>query len=162
MARGGLHDWKELNAYVRRTPKPKNWKRLPELVMPMTEHVMQEAIKRSTAGDRSPGYDGTGKPLWHALAGFLALPMTITMQWQLATGYMPESLDHGIRTHVQKKNRPLVVANMRPLTMLNERANIYSTAILVSKEDMMQQLVPRQQVGFMKNRQMMSHVTRWL
>ena len=75
---------------------------------------------------------------------------------------IPEALNHGIRTHVPKKNRPLVVANMRPLTMLNERAKIYSTAILVSIEDMMPQLVPLQQVGFMKKRPMMSHMARWL
>ena len=51
---------------------------------------------------------------------------------------------------------------MRPLTMLNERAKIYSTALLVAVEDMMQQLMPQQQVGFMKKRQTMSHVARWL
>ena len=50
--------------------------------------------------------------------------MTITMQRQLATGYIPEALDHGIHTHVPKKNKPPVVNNMRPLTMLNERAKI--------------------------------------
>ena len=48
------------------------------------------------------------------------------MQWQLATRYIPKALDHGIRTHVPKKNRPPVVANMQPLTMLNERAKVYS------------------------------------
>ena len=80
----------------------------------------------------------------------------------MAAGYIPEVLDHGIHTHVSKKNRPPVVSNIRPLTMLNEQAKIYSTAILVSIEDMMQLLVPQQQVGFMKKRQIMRHVARWL
>ena len=124
--------------------------------------MMQESIKRSIAGDCSPGLDGVGKPLWHAVAEYLVVPMTITMQWRLATGYIPEELDHGIRTHVPKKNGPPVVSNMRSLTMLNERAKIYSTAVLVAIEDMMQQLVLQQQSGFMKKRQMMSHVARWL
>ena len=61
-----------------------------------------------------------------------------------------------------KKNISPVVINMRLLTMVNERAKIYSTAVLVSIEDMMQQLVPQQQVGFTKKQQMMSHVGRWL
>ena len=61
-----------------------------------------------------------------------------------------------------RKIDPPVVSNMRPLTMLNERAKIYSTSVLVAVEDIMQQLVPQQQVGFMKKRQMMSDVTRWL
>ena len=128
----------------------------------MTMEIMQEAIKGSRAQDYSPGLDGIGKLPWHALATVLARPMTITMQWQLAIGYIPEAPYHGIHTHVPKKHRPPVVSNMRPLRMLNERANIYSTAILVSIEDMMQQLVPQQQVGFMKKRQMMSRVARWL
>ena len=128
----------------------------------MTAEVMQEAIKRSTTGDCSLGLYGIGKLLWHALAGFLSGPMAITMQSQLAMGYIPEAPDHGIRTHGPKENRPPVVSNMRPLTMPNERAKIYSTAVLVSIEDMMQQLVPSQQVRFMKKRQTMSHVPKWL
>ena len=123
---------------------------------------MQEAIKRSTVGECLPGLSGIGKPLWHVLAGFLAVPMTVTMQSPLAMGHILEALDHGIRTHVPKKNRPPVVSNMRPLTMLNERVKIYSMAVLVSIEDMMQQLVPQQQVGFLRKRQMMSHVASWL
>ena len=51
---------------------------------------------------------------------------------------------------------------MRPLTKLNGRGKIYSTVVLAVMKDMMQQLVPRQQVGFMKHRHMMSHVARWL
>ena len=34
--------------------------------------------------------------------------------------------------------------------------------LLVAVEDMMQQLVPQQQVGLMKKRQMISHFARWL
>ena len=128
----------------------------------MTTDMMREAIKRRTARDCSLGLDGMGRPLWHALAGYLAVPVTITMQWQLSTGNIPEELDHGIRTHVPKKNRPPVVSNMRPPTMLNEGAKIYSTALLLANEDMMEQPVPQQQVGFMKKRQMMSHVARCL
>ena len=75
-----------LNKYQRKTPKPRNWKRLSELVLPMTTDVMREGIKQSTTGDCSPGLDGMGKPLWHALVEYLAVPMTITMQWQLSTG----------------------------------------------------------------------------
>ena len=86
-----------MNEYLRGSPKPRNWSRLPDLVLPMTVDVMKEAIKRSTTGDCSPGMDGMGKPLWHALADFLAGPRTITMQWQLATGYVLGTLDHGIR-----------------------------------------------------------------
>ena len=150
VAHGGHHNWAAVNEYLRNTPNPRNWKRLPELVLPMTMEVMREAIKRSTASNCSPGLDGVGKPLWHALAEYLAVPMTIKVQWQLSTGYIPEELDHGIRTHVPKKNRPPVVSNPRPLTMLNERAKIYSKAAVVAIEDMMQQLVPQQHVGFMK------------
>ena len=126
----------------------------------MTPEAMQEAIKHSTIGDYSPGLDGIVKPLWPALAGFLAMLITVTMQLQRAMGYILEAPDHGIRTRVPKKNRQ-VVSNMRPPTMLNERAKIYYTALLVSIEDMMPQLVPQQQVGFMKKRQM-SLVGTWL
>ena len=37
--------------------------------------------------------------------------MTFTMQWQLATGYILEAVDHGIQTHVHRKDTPPVVAN---------------------------------------------------
>ena len=121
--------------------KPRNWKRLLELVPPMTAEVMQEVIKHSAAGDCSLGLDGIGKPSWHALAGVFTRQMTITMKWRLAIGYIPEALDHGIRTHVPKKNIPPLVNNMRLLSMLNERAKIHSIAISVSIEDMMQQTV---------------------
>ena len=104
VAQGGVHDWMAVNDYLRGMPKPCNWRRLPELVLPMTTDVMQEAIRRM--GDCSPGLDGIGKPLWHALAGFLVGPMATTMKWQLATAYIPRELDRGIRTHVPKKNRP--------------------------------------------------------
>ena len=106
VVQGGHHDWAAVNEYLRGTPKPRNWKRLPELVLPMTTEVMWEAIKRSTAGDCSLGLDGVGKPLWHALAEYLAVPMTIAMQWQITMGYNLEELDHGIHTHAPKKNRP--------------------------------------------------------
>ena len=46
--------------------------------------------------------------------------------------------------------------------MLNEKAKIYSVAVLVSMEEMMQQLVPRQQVGFMKGGRMMDYVAHVL
>ena len=55
-----------------------------------------------------------------------------------------------------------MVMNMRSLTMRNKRPKIHSTAVLVAIEDRMQQLVPHQQVGFTKQRRMMSHVARWL
>ena len=160
VAHGGLHDLEAVNEYLRGSPKPRNWRRPPELVLPMIVDVMKKAIRRSAAGDCSAGMDGIGKPLWHALADFLARPMTITMQWQLATAYILGMLDHRIRTHM--KNRPPVVANMRPLAMLNERAKIYSTTVLKSIENMMQQLVPPQQVGFLKKWQMMGLVAMWL
>ena len=38
------------------------------MVPPMTIEVMRMAIKHSTAGDRSLGMDGIGKPLRHALS----------------------------------------------------------------------------------------------
>ena len=88
--------------------------------------------------------------------------MTITMQCHVTTGYIPEAVDHGIRMHVPKKNKPLVVSNMRQLTILNEHAKICSIAIVVSIEHMTQKLVPRQQVGFMKKCLMMSHVATWV
>ena len=81
------------------------------MVPPMIIGGMRMAIKRSTAGDLSLGMDGIGKPPWHALAQVLAKAMTITMQWQLATGYILEAVDHGIQTHVQQKNMLPVVAN---------------------------------------------------
>ena len=145
VAQGGLPDWMAANDYLRGTPKPRNRRRLPELVLLMTTEVMREAIQRSTMGDCSLRLDGIGKPLWHALAGFMVRPMTTTMKWQLATGYILRELDHGIRSHVPKKNRPPVVVNMRPLT--NERAKIYSTAILVVIKDMMQQLYSASPAG---------------
>ena len=113
VAQGGLHDWKAINESLRGVPKPRNWMRLPELVLPMTTKVMQEAIWRSTMGDCSPGLDGIGKPLWHALAGFLVGPMTTTMKWQLATRYIPRELDHGTHTHTPKKNKPPVGVNIQ-------------------------------------------------
>ena len=81
------------------------------MVPPMIIEGMRMAIKRSTAGDLSLGMDGIGKPPWHALAQVLAKAMTITMQWQLATGYILGAVDHGIRTHVHRKDTPPVVAN---------------------------------------------------
>ena len=159
VAQGGLYDWTAVNDYLRGTPKPRNWKRLPELVLPMTTEVMWEAIRRSTMGGCSPRLDGLGKPLWHALAEYLVGPMTATMQWQLATGYIPRELEHGIQTHVPKKNMPPVVVNMRLLTMLKERAKIYSTASCGNRGyDAAASAAP----GFMKQRHMMSHVASWL
>ena len=91
---------------------PQNWKRLSELVLPMTTDVMREAIKRSKLGDCSPELNGMDKQLWHALAEYLVVLMTITMQWQLSIGYITEQLHHGISMHVPKKNRHPVVSNM--------------------------------------------------
>ena len=69
VAQGGLHEWKVVSEYLRGSPKARNWRKLPELVLPMTVVVMREAMKHSTAGDCSPGMDGIGVPLCHVLAG---------------------------------------------------------------------------------------------
>ena len=44
--------------------------------------------------------------------------------------------------------------------MLNERTKILSMTILITLEDAMQIWIPQQQVGFMKGRQIISHITR--
>ena len=76
VVQGGHHNWAAVNKYQRKAPKPRNWKRLLELVLPMTTDVMREAIKQSTTRECSLGLDCMGKPLWHALAEYLAVPMT--------------------------------------------------------------------------------------
>ena len=63
---------------------------------------------------------GLGKPPWHVLAEFLIAPMTITMQWRLATRCIPEPLDHCVHTLVPENNRRPMVSNIKPLKMLPE------------------------------------------
>lgn len=152
-------DWNEIHKYIDATDLNQSWHQGSKLIKEISTTVIEEALNRAI-GNPTPGDDGIPKKVYRILKEQLRIPLTRTLIYQINSGRIPRKWRLGIILHIPKPGLPPTPMNLRPICMLNERMKILSTAVLVSLENAMAYWIPKEQIGFLKNTDIVSHVSR--
>ena len=132
------------------------------LETPLSLSELQKALQTMNSG-KSPGLDGLPPEFftvfWSQL-GPLLLNMFLST---IKKGYLSKNMNIAIITLILKKGKdPLECSNYRPLSLLNTDIKLFAKVLSSRLEPFIQQLVNKDQTGFIKNRFASDNIRRLL
>lgn len=122
------------------------------LERPFSQAELKEALSHLNSG-KCPGTDGLTPEFFLAFWNFLAPFFCKSLEFSIQTGTMSTSQRRGVITLIPKKDLDRrLIANRRPITLLNTDYKIYSKAIAIRLQRVMGPLIHCNQTAFMRGR----------
>jgi exonuclease III len=144
-----------------------------KLRAPITEDETRNAIKK-TANDKAPGIDGIPIEFWkslddqHAAANKDdALKRKCNIVWVLTQVFRDieefgmdanAKINEGCVSPIYKKKNPEIIANYRPITLLNTDYKILTKALSIRLAAVAHEVINTDQAGFVKGRSIFDQV----
>ena len=126
---------------------------LPLSLEPSDLMLVHRALDPQKEGP-SPGLDGVSAKVYRTFESFFVPLMHHTHSYLLGGGLLDQTWSKGVQTNIPKGSFNDSITELRPLTIVNVMLKWISTIFLLQLEDICLQVVPTQQAGFMKGRDM--------
>ena len=107
---------------------------------------------------RTTGEDGIPAVLSHVFADIFVPRILMTMEHLAKTGRWGEGWARGIMRTIPKEAGNLAVDKQIPMTLLNAKAKWVTGTMKICLEDFLNVMVPMEQKGFMKGRNLDAHL----
>ena len=127
---------------------------------PFSEEELFDAMMTLKKG-KTPGCDGIGLALYKKFWKELKWPLYLMLSDAVRNGRLNCTGHRGIITLIPKKNKDdLLVKNWYPITLLNYDYKIYAKMIANRLEIFADEMIGKQQTGFVKGRCITSNIRR--
>ena len=148
----------ECEAFIHGLDPPRTWtEALPQLWKRPSEEVVITALEGLDPSS-APGEDGIPAMMYHVFADIFVPRLLLKMEHLAKVGKWGERWARGIMRTIPKEAGNLAVDKQRPITLLNSKAKWITGTVKLCLQDFLNVIVPMEQKGFMKGRNMNAHL----